>query len=148
MRLTQFSDNALRCLLALGLQPEQVVSINVIAVQMGMSHEHLMKVVHRLHDLGYVETRRGRHGGVRLLKSPADIVLGTVIRQTEDNLDLVECFNSETSRCPIAPACQLAGMMDEALSAFLAVLDRYTLADALTNRSALVPLLRAVRHGA
>lgn len=143
MRLTQFSDNALRCLLALGLQPDQVVPINVIAVQMGMSHEHLMKVVHRLHDLGYVETRRGRHGGVRLLKAPADIVLGTVIRQTEDNLDLVECFNSEASRCPITPACQLAGMMDEALSAFFAVLDRYILADALINSSALVPLLRA-----
>jgi Rrf2 family nitric oxide-sensitive transcriptional repressor len=145
MRLTQFSDNALRCLLALGLQPDQVVSINIIAVQMGMSHEHLMKVVHRLHDLGYVETRRGRHGGVRLLKAPADIVLGTVVRQTEDNLDLVECFNSEPSRCPIAPTCRLASMMDEALSAFFAVLDRYTLADALVNRAELVPLLRPTR---
>jgi Rrf2 family transcriptional regulator, nitric oxide-sensitive transcriptional repressor len=146
MRLTQFSDNALRCLLALGLQPEQVLPVNVIAVQMGMSHEHLMKVVHRLHDLGYVETRRGRHGGVRLRQLPAEIVLGTVIRQTEDNLDIVECFNRESSRCPIESACQLAGMLDEALSAFLAVLDRYTLADALENRGALVPLLRGARR--
>lgn len=146
MRLTQFTDNALRCLLVLGLLPAQIVPINVIAMQMGMSHEHLMKVVHRLHDLGYVDTRRGRHGGVRLMRVPSDIIIGTVIRQTEDNLDLVECFKREGARCPVAPACQLAGMMDEALSAFFAVLDRYTLADALRNRASLVPLLRSAHH--
>jgi len=95
------------------------------------------------HGLGRL---RGRHGGVRLRKHPADIVLGTVIRQTEDNLDIVECFNRDTSRCPIESACQLAGMLDDALAAFLAGLDRYTLAEALENCNALEPLLRSARR--
>ncbi|BAH38428.1 MAG TPA: Rrf2 family transcriptional regulator [Gemmatimonas aurantiaca] len=144
MRLTRFSDNALRCLMVLGLEPDALIPVHSIAVRMNMSHEHLVKIVQRLAELGYVETVRGRNGGVRLVRSPQHITLGALVRETEDNLALVECFEPESNTCPIAPACVLARMLDEALSAFLAVLDGYTLADALKPGRKLTTLMRAV----
>lgn len=143
MRLTRFTDNALRCLMVLGLEPERCITVHAVAVRMDMSYEHLVKIVQRLAELGYVETVRGRNGGVRLSKRAGDIRLGELVRQTEENLTLVECFDAETNRCPIAPACELSGMLDEALQAFFAVLDRKTLADALQSPERLVPLLRS-----
>lgn len=142
MRLTRFSDNALRCLMVLGLEPTQCITVHAIAQRMNMSYEHLVKIVQRLAELGYVETVRGRHGGVRLARPAEQIRLGQLIQQTEENLTLVECFDPETNTCPIAPACRLAGVLDEALAAFLQVLDRKTLADALQPREQLVALLR------
>jgi Rrf2 family nitric oxide-sensitive transcriptional repressor len=100
-----------------------------------------VKIVHRLSEFGYVDTVRGRHGGVRIAKPAVDIVLGALVRQTEENLTLVECFDPEHNRCPISSDCLLAGTLDEALQAFLAVLDRHTLADMLQPREQLVPLL-------
>lgn len=144
MRLNRFSDNAMRCLMVLGLHREEFLPVNSIAVQMHMSHEHLVKVIRKLSELGYVETQRGRHGGVRLYKSPTDIRLGELIRSTEGSLALVECFEGAGNTCPVTSACRLAPMLDEALQSFFAVLDRYTLADALSNGAELVPLLR--RH--
>ncbi|WP_396199815.1 Rrf2 family transcriptional regulator [Gemmatimonas sp.] len=141
MRLTRFTDNALRCLLLLGLEPERCIPVREIADRMNMSYEHLVKIVHRLSEFGYVDTVRGRHGGVRIAKPAVDIVLGALVRQTEENLTLVECFDPEHNRCPISSACLLAGTLDEALQAFLAVLDRHTLADMLQPREQLVPLL-------
>lgn len=148
MRLTRFTDNALRCLMVLGLEPDRCITVNAIAARMNMSYEHLVKIVQRLAELGYVETVRGRHGGVRLLLPAESIRLGELVRQTEENLALVECFDPELNTCPIVPACRLAGVLDEALSAFLAVLDRRTLADALVPREPLVALLRAREQGA
>jgi Rrf2 family transcriptional regulator, nitric oxide-sensitive transcriptional repressor len=142
MRLTRFTDNALRCLMVLGLEPDQCITVHAIASRMNMSYEHLVKIVQRLAELGYVETVRGRHGGVRLAKAPTEIRIGTLVRQTEENLSLVECFDGESNTCPIAPACQLAPVLDAALQAFLAVLDEKTLADAVGPRDALVMLLR------
>jgi Rrf2 family nitric oxide-sensitive transcriptional repressor len=141
MRLTRFTDNALRCLLLLGLEPERCIPVREIADRMNMSYEHLVKIVHRLSEFGYVDTVRGRHGGVRIAKPAVDIVLGALVRQTEENLTLVECFDPEHNRCPISSDCLLAGTLDEALQAFLAVLDRHTLADMLQPREQLVPLL-------
>lgn len=106
-----------------------------------MSEDHLAKVVARLAQLGYVETLRGRDGGVRLAKAAEQIVVGAVVRATEDNLNLVECFDPETNQCPIAPACALAPALDEALTAFLQVLDRYTLADLIAKPRSLTRLL-------
>ncbi len=142
MRLTRFSDNAMRCLIALAVQPDEALSTERIAAQMGMSSDHLVKVVRRLAALGYVTTVRGRQGGVRLARDPASINIGDVIRATEDNLDLVECFDPGSSECPIAPACVLAPALDRALDAFFAVLQAYTLADIAAPRRELVPLLR------
>lgn len=115
MRLTRFTDNALRCLVYLGLHEEQVVTVPDVARRMAMSEDHLMKVVQRLSALGYVQTLRGRHGGLRLAQEPSAIVIGAVVRETEDNLNLVECFDPATNQCPIAAACKLAQVLDEAL---------------------------------
>lgn len=135
MRLTRYTDYAMRVLLYLGAQPEKVCSISEIARAYGISQNHLMKVAHDLGKAGYVEGVRGRFGGIRLAKPAEEINVGDVMRQTEEGFELVEC-----STCVIAPACGLTGVLDEALAAFMAVLDRYTLADLLKKRSKLMRL--------
>ena len=142
MRLTRFTDNALRCLIVLGLEPDQCITVQTVAERMNMSYEHLVKIVQRLAELGYVETVRGRNGGVRLLRPAHEIFIGKLVRETEENLTLVECFDHVNNTCPIAPVCALSGVLDQALQAFLAVLEDKTLADALGPREQLVPLLR------
>lgn len=143
MHLTRFSDNALRCLTYLALHPGETETVGTIARRMALSEDHLVKVVQRLAQFGYVETMRGRGGGVRMVKAPEQINIGTVIRQTEENFRLVECFDASTTTCPIAPSCALAPMFDEALDAFLTVLDRYTLADLTKTPRKLEKLLIA-----
>jgi Rrf2 family nitric oxide-sensitive transcriptional repressor len=147
MHLTRFSDNALRCLMVVGLEPDRAVPVPEIATRMNMSYEHLVKIVQRLAALGYIETVRGRHGGVRLAIDPASIRLSTIIRQTEDNLALVECFTGEDHSCPIAPACRLATVLDDALTAFFAVLEQKSLADVLKPKRDLLRLMRPVIAG-
>lgn len=142
MRLTRHSDNALRALIYLGIHADEgPARIADIARRMGMSEDHLAKVIARLAQLGHVETLRGREGGVRLARPAAQINVGDVVRGTEDNLNLVECFDPTTNQCPIAPACALAPALDEALAAFFAVLDRYTLADLTAKPRSLTRLL-------
>jgi Rrf2 family transcriptional regulator, nitric oxide-sensitive transcriptional repressor len=148
MHLTRFSDNALRCLIVLGLEPDRAVPVPEIAARMNMSYEHLVKIVQRLATLGYVETVRGRSGGARLAIEPAALSLGTLVRQTEENLDLVECFTSPNSPCPIAPACRLSPILDQALAAFFAVLDAKTLEDVLSPRRELLRLMHPVTERA
>ncbi len=140
MHLTRFTDNALRCLMLLGLEPERCVPVPEVATRMNMSYDHLVKIVQRLTAVGYVETERGRHGGVRLAMRPVDINIGTLVRHTEDNLILVECFNSDHQECPIASACKLAGVLDQALAAFFKVLDGRTLEDVLRPKRELIRL--------
>lgn len=144
MRLTRHTDNALRALIYLAIHTDGTPArITDIARRMGMSEDHLAKVIARLAQLGYVETLRGRDGGVRLSRPAAEVNVGEVVRGTEDNLNLVECFDPATNQCPIAPACALAPALDEALQAFLGVLDRYTLADLVAKPRALSRLLVA-----
>lgn len=143
MRLTRHTDNALRALIFIALHDGAPSRITDIARRMGMSEDHAAKVIARLAELGFVNTVRGRSGGARLARPAAQINIGEVVRATEDNLDLVECFDPATNRCPIAPACVLAGALDEALSAFLGVLDRYTLADLSAKPRVLERLLIA-----
>jgi Rrf2 family nitric oxide-sensitive transcriptional repressor len=130
MRLSTFSDYSLRVLMYLGVQPDRLATIAEIAAIYEISESHLMKVVHQLGRNGHIETVRGKGGGMRLIRAPQDIVLGEVIRQTENDFALVECFG-EHSACRIQPACRLHGILDEALSAMFLVLDGYTLADLL-----------------
>lgn len=134
MRLTRFTDNALRALLFLALEPDDVPTVGEVARKMGMSEDHLLKVVQRLSQLGYVKTIRGRNGGMRLARAADTIIVGEVVRRTEDNLSLVPCFEAANDGCPIAPACGLAPALDEALRAFLTTLDRYTVADLIAKR--------------
>jgi len=130
MRLTVHTDYALRTLLYLGLHGERLGSIRAIAQAYDISENHLTKVVHRLGRGGFVNTVRGRGGGIRLARPPAAIRIGDVVRRTEEDMALVECFGSANT-CRITAACRLRGAFDEALRAFLAVLDGYTLADLL-----------------
>ncbi len=129
MRLTRYSDYAMRVLLYLGRRPEQVCSIAEIAKAYGISQNHLMKVVSDLVGSGFLTSVRGRKGGIRLARPPGEINVGALIRHTEDDFDLVGC-----SSCIIAPACGLTSVLDEALTAFLSVLDRYSLADVLARK--------------
>ena len=140
MRLTRFTDNALRALIFLALEPTQVPTVGHVARQMGMSEDHLLKVVQRLSQLGYVQTIRGRKGGMRLAKPADQIVVGTVIRQTEDNIAMASCFEPDSDRCPIVSACALAPAFELALQSFFATLDRYTVADLTVRNAELVQL--------
>jgi Rrf2 family nitric oxide-sensitive transcriptional repressor len=141
MRLTGFTDFALRVLMYVGAKGEELSTVEEIAGAYGISRHHLTKVVHRLGQLGYLETIRGKRGGIRLALDPREINLGAVVRQTEDELSLVPCLSDRGPACRIAPACVLKGMIGEALSSFLAVFDRHTLADLLGPRRKLARLL-------
>lgn len=136
MRLTRYTDYAMRVLLYLGRDPERLCSIADIASAYGISRNHLMKVINDLVNAGYLTSVRGRNGGIRLALPADQIRVGAVIRHTEDDFDLVGCNN-----CIIAPACGLTSVLDEALAAFIAVLDTYTLADILARRGDFAHLL-------
>lgn len=140
MRLTRFTDYSLRVLIFLGVKKHGLSTIKEIADHYNISKNHLMKVVYELNRLGYIETIRGKNGGMRLHQDPETINLGTLVRRTENDLDLVECF-SEGNQCVITPACQLKHIIAEALNAFIGVLERYTLADLLANEAELGKLL-------
>ncbi len=140
MQLTQYSDYALRTLIYLAIATENA-TITEIAGHYSISRNHLVKVVHNLGKLGYVTTIRGRHGGLRLALPPESINIGDVVRRTEPNFTIVECFDRESNRCVISPNCRLKGVLSEAFQAFTDVLDQYTLADMTVNRDELRTLL-------
>ena len=133
MQLTRYSDYSLRVLIYLALDPDRLATIEDIARGYDISKAHLMKVVHQLGLGGFVETVRGRRGGLRLARPPQEITVGEVVRYTEESMALAECF-ATASRCAIEPACGLRGVLHEALAAFLAVLDGYTLEDLVARR--------------
>ncbi len=137
MRLTRHSDYALRVLLFVGTAEGRLVTVGAIAERFGISRNHLMKVVNRLAVHGFVETVRGKHGGIRLAVAPEALSIGVLLRCTEADFTLTECFSDQGQGCRIAGSCAVRAVLDEALAAFLAVLDRYTLADLLDNRGAL-----------
>jgi Rrf2 family nitric oxide-sensitive transcriptional repressor len=124
MKLTRYTDYALRVLLHLAAHQDRLCSIAEIARAYGISESHLMKVVHDLGKGGFVATIRGRGGGLRLGRPAETIGVGEVVRYAEDGFDLVDC-----KACIIAPLCRLSGVLCEAMTAFLAVLDRHSLAD-------------------
>jgi Rrf2 family nitric oxide-sensitive transcriptional repressor len=133
MQLTRYADYSLRVLIHLAVTPKPLATIQEIAGAYGISHAHLMKVVQHLSALGLVETVRGRSGGLRLARPPEDVNVGRLVRDTEENLALVECFRDD-GHCAIESMCLLRRALHEALDAFLAVLDRYTLADLIARR--------------
>lgn len=140
MRLTAFTDYTLRTLIYVALRPDRLVTIAEIAAAYQISSNHLMKVVQHLSQAGEVITLRGQRGGLRLARPPDAINVGAVIRQSEPDMQLVSCFGRETC-CAIQSACMLTGVLDEALQAFMAVLDKYTLADLMEHRAVLGALL-------
>lgn len=131
MQLTQFTDYSLRILMYLAKLPEPgMATIAEIAEHFQISKDHLVKAAHLLGSKGLIVTTRGRGGGIRLAKPAHSITVGSVVRQTEPHLNLVECFEMSTNRCRLAPECSLKLMLHESTSAFLKVLDSYTLAEA------------------
>jgi len=129
MQLTYFTDYALRVLIYAAVRPGSRCLTSDVATAFGMSRHHVVKVVNELRHLGYLDTTRGRDGGFALARQAAGIRIGEVVRRTEGSMALVECFNRDTNTCPLSPACGLKGVLREAFDAFLAVLDRATLAD-------------------
>lgn len=131
MRLTSFTDYTLRTLLHLGSNQERLVTIQEIADLHDISKNHLMKVVHELGRNGVIETVRGRNGGFRLAHAPEDINVGAVVRMAETDFHMADCFDPAGAPCGLTRACRLKGVLKDATSAYLAELDRHTLADLL-----------------
>lgn len=140
MRLTLHTDFALRVLIQVGLNEGKLTTINDIAESFDISKQHLMKIVNDLGQKGYLDTVRGRNGGIRLKREPRDINIGQVVRDTEDKLDVIGCLERK-GYCRIERVCVLRGALRDATEAFLGVLDGYTLADLIRPHKALASLL-------
>lgn len=155
MRLTVYTDYALRLLMYLAVKDDGLATIAEVAESYDISRNHLMKVAHQLGVAGYVATVRGRSGGLRLARPAVDINLGDVVRHTEQDMALVPCMSPTDDACAIRPSCLLKRALDKATAAFLSVLDGYTLGDLVKPRHALRNLLaiespprRPIRAGA
>jgi Rrf2 family transcriptional regulator, nitric oxide-sensitive transcriptional repressor len=148
MRLTDYTDYSLRVMLYLAVRPEGLATIQEISDAYGISKNHLMKVVQQLGELGWVETIRGRHGGLRLGAHTPMLSIGEVVRKTENDFSIVGCFADETEahrHCVIQSQCQLKGIFAAARDAFLAELDRHTIGDLASPADELAGLLGIVR---
>jgi Rrf2 family transcriptional regulator, nitric oxide-sensitive transcriptional repressor len=140
MRLTLNTDYSLRVLMHVGICRDKLTTINDIAESFGISKAHLMKVVNDLSQKGYLETVRGRSGGIRLMREPRHINVGQVVRDTEKTLGVIGCLERR-GFCPIERACVLRSALQDATQAFLSVLDAYTLADLIKPQRVLSSLL-------
>ena len=145
MRLTVYTDYALRVLMYLALKEDELATIAEISASYGISRNHLMKVAHQLGVAGYVETVRGRGGGLRLARRIEAIGLGEVVRFTEPDMAIVSCFKPIDAPCAIRPSCVLRQALQKSRDAFMSVLDDYTLSDLVRPRGRLVGLL-AISH--
>lgn len=141
MRLTVYTDYALRLLMYLALKDDGLATIEEVAASYGVSKNHLMKITHQLGVGGYIETVRGRRGGLRLARPPREIGLGDVVRYTEPDFAIVMCLEPVDAACAILPSCVLRRALERARDAFLKVLDEYTLNDLVKPRSALRAML-------
>ena len=141
MQLTLYSDYSLRVLIYLALHGDEVSTITEISEAYGISRNHLVKVVHNLSQQGFIQTSRGKFGGMWLDKSPEKINVGDVVRHTEPNFDLVECFNMAENTCPIGGICSLQKLLSRANRQFMKELDQYTLADLVPNKKRLRAVL-------
>ena len=129
MRLSEYTDYTLRVLMYCALHRQRLVTVGELAAHHGLSKNHLMKVVNDLARQGLIETTRGRGGGLRLLKAPEHIRVGDVVRASETDFRLVECFDPATDQCTLTPSCRLKGLFSDALAAYFKELDRMTLAE-------------------
>ena len=141
MQLTKFSDYSLRALIAAALRNPELVTIPELAVMYDISEDHVRKVMHQLACHGFLESVRGRSGGFRLGRPAEKITIGQIIRTTEPEFRIVECFKPSSGQCRLEAGCELKPILREALEAFLAVLDRYTLADLVRRDRRIAALL-------
>lgn len=147
MRLTLYTDYALRVLIQVGIADGKLITINDIAETFDISKQHLMKIVNDLSQKGYLDTVRGRGGGIRLRRPPRDINIGQVVRDTEDKLDVIGCLE-QRGYCRIERVCVLRGALHDATQAFLGILEGYTLADLIRPQRALSSFLAIDQHAA
>ncbi len=133
MRLTKYSDYALRTLIYLALA-ERMCTIQEVADSYSIPKNHLIKVANQLAVSGFIDSIRGKGGGIQLASSPENINLGDVIRETEQSFELVECFSLENNQCVLSPHCKLAHLLSTALDSFLNVFDQRTLADVVAPK--------------
>jgi Rrf2 family transcriptional regulator, nitric oxide-sensitive transcriptional repressor len=136
MRLADYTDYTLRVLMYCAARPQQMVTISELAESHGVSRNHLMKIVTDLGRQGVLETTRGRGGGLRLLKDPAKLRVGDVVRASETDFRLVDCFDPATNQCTLTPSCRLKGLFKSALQAYFKELDVMTLADMVVPAAA------------
>lgn len=144
VHLSRRTDFSFRLLILLGADPDRTVTVTEAAQQLGISSNHLAKVVQDLAHAGIVETVRGRSGGVRLTPEGLDTSVADVVRFLEP-LDLVECFDPKRNECRLAPACHLARLLESATGAFMDALDGYTVGDLCIKPTKLRRLLAAPR---
>lgn len=129
MQLTKFTDYSLRCLVYLSARKDSYVSIRTISDYYNISYEHLTKVVHNLSNLGYVESKKGKNGGVKLLADASKLRLGDLVEILEPNMNLVECFDKKTNTCKIINNCKLKHCLYDAKKEFINSLNQYSLQD-------------------
>jgi len=141
MRLTNYTTYALRTLMFAALHNDRLCQAQEVADAFGISKSHLVKCVHQLGQWGYLQCVRGRNGGFCLARSADEIFVGSVVRKTEDTLELVECFNSDTNSCPLISQCKLTRSLQKAITSFMAELDALSIAEITTNKSDLLNLL-------
>lgn len=134
MQLTSFTDYGLRSLMYLASQPDKLCSVREIAECYDISRNHLVKVVHRLSQLGYIESTKGKGGGIKLACDPTDLLIGDLVRALEPGMNLVECFDPASNTCNITNACQLKHFLSEANSVFIEALNQHTLADTVPDK--------------
>ncbi len=141
MRLTLYSDYALRVLMYLAVKENGLATIDEIAKSYDISRTHLMKVVHQLGVAGYIETVRGRGGGIRLAKPVEAIGLAEVVRYTEPDMAIASCFKPVDAPCVIRQCCVLRRALEKARDAFVEVLEAYTLSDLIRPRGRMAGML-------
>lgn len=129
MQLTIFTDYGLRALMFLRARPERLCSVREVADHYRISYNHMVKVVHKLARLGYVESVKGKGGGIRLAKGAEKRRLGDIVRSLEPNMDIVECFNKDSNTCLISESCRLKHYIFDAKRAFIATLNEHALSD-------------------
>lgn len=137
MQLTRFTDYGLRTLMYVAARSEDLTSVKEVAEHYGISRNHLVKVVHRLSQLGYIETTKGKGGGIKIAKDAEKLRLGDLIKQLEPNMNMVECFDAKTNTCRITGSCQLKHYLFEAMQNFINTMNKYTLADTVQNKELL-----------
>ena len=138
MQLTQFTDYGLRSLMYLAAQPDRLCSVREIAEHYAISRNHLVKVVHRLAQLGYITSSKGKGGGIRLACKSEELRLGDIVLALEPNMYLVECFNREANTCTVVSACKLKHFLADASKVFINTLDQHTLDDVVISNQSVV----------
>ena len=138
MKLTSYTNYALRTLQLAALHAPDLIRVDDVAALHDLARPHVVKIVHQLGKAGYLQTQRGGGGGFRLARPADQIIVGDVIRLTEGNLDVVECFDSETNTCRLLGVCRLSARIRQATQAFMEVLDGVTIADIASNRNELL----------